>query len=60
MPIPFAEDGVALSQMVPSSGRTNRLKFSPEKAGWLDGIEKQPEAILVFEDNGPAVRSLVK
>lgn len=46
--------------MVPSSGWTNRLKFSPEKVGLLVGIEKQPEAILVLEDSGPAVRSLVK
>lgn len=56
----FAEDRVAVSRMVPSSGWTNRLKFSPEKAGLLVGIEKQPEAILVFEDSGPAVGSLVK
>lgn len=49
-----------MSQMVPSSGWTNRLKFSPEKVGPLVGIEKQPEAILVLEDSGPAVRSLVK
>lgn len=49
-----------MSQMVPSSYWTNRLKFSPEKFGLLVDIEKQPEAILVLEDSGPAVRSLVK
>lgn len=46
--------------MVPCSYWTNRLKFSPEKFGLLVGIEKHPEAILVLEDSGPAVRSLVK
>lgn len=46
--------------MVPSSYWTNRLKLSPEKFGLLVGIEKQPEAILVLEDSGRAIKYLVK
>lgn len=45
---------------MPSSGWTNSLKFMLGKVGLLAGIEKQPEAILVLEYSGPAVRTLIK
>lgn len=37
-----------------------QIETLPRKSWTAVGIENQPEAILVLEDHGPAIKSLVK